>query len=201
MPTYVNNSRSCTGCLEALPTRKLLAAPCGHRYCPLCLRQLASTALENLEYFPAKCCRKEIPLEEVLSVMNCQNEKRYIEQWEEQAVLPQERVYCPRANCGRWINPKYQGKRPGTHVCPHCKTRICPRCRKLAHGQGQCLEDEDTRAVLRLAKKNMWQRCNRCHFVVDKIEGCNHIVCRCGHEFWYVDEWHCAGIATDRRLK
>jgi E3 ubiquitin-protein ligase RNF144 len=150
---------------------------------------MASTTLENPEQFPAKCCMKEIPLEMIISVMSSRNQKRYIAQSQEQAILPQERLYCPRATCGKWIHPKKKGSRPGTQVCPYCRAKVCSNCRDFAHSPWPCSEDENVRAVLRMAKENKWQRCARCHFVVEKVDGCNHISCLCGNQFWYVDEW------------
>jgi E3 ubiquitin-protein ligase RNF144 len=150
---------------------------------------MVSTALDNLELFPPKCCRKEIPLEGALSVVSSRNKKWYIAKSEEYAILPQDRVYCPRAMCGRWIHPKNKGKRPGIQVCPHCKAKVCSSCRDLAHGPSSCSDDEGLRGVLKMAKKNKWQRCPGCHFMVEKVAGCNHIFCIvCGKDFWYVDE-------------
>lgn len=41
---------------------------------------------------------------------------------------------------------------------------------------------------MELAKENNWQRCSSCLYVVEKVDGCNHMVCRCGNQFWYVDQ-------------
>ncbi|KAL2133794.1 hypothetical protein VTI74DRAFT_1651 [Chaetomium olivicolor] len=43
------------------------------------------------------------------------------------------------------------------------------------------------REVVRLAKRakgaNLFQFCQRCHRLVTRSEGCNHMTCICGHEF------------------
>ena len=133
--------------------------------------------------------------------MSFRNKKRYIAQSEEQAIPPQERVYCPRITCRRWIHPKNKGTPPGTQVCPHCRAKACCSCGDFAHGPWPCADDEGLMAVLRMAKENKWQRCTRCHFVVEKVDGCNHISCRCGNQFWYVDKCDCARAVANLRYK
>jgi hypothetical protein len=35
---------------------------------------------------------------------------------------------------------------------------------------------------------------SNCLYLVEKVDGCNHIVCRCGHRFWYVHVVHALPI-------
>ncbi|CAG7949114.1 unnamed protein product [Penicillium salamii] len=144
------------------------------------------TSLDNPEQFPVKCCREEIHLEDIVSTMGTRNRKRYISRTEEQAVPADERIYCPRATCGQWIHPNSKGPRPGTRLCTQCRAKVCCACREFAHGPWPCADDESLKTVLGMAKDNKWQRCTKCHYMVEKVDGCNHILCRCGHHFWYV---------------
>jgi hypothetical protein len=162
---------------------------------------MALVALENLELFPPKCCRREIPSERIVSVMSSRTKKRYIAKSEEQAIPSRDRIYCPRTRCGRWIHPKYKGSRPGTQVCPHCRTKVCVSCCELAHGILPCPDDESTKNVLKMAKKYKWQRCTKCGIVVEKVDGCNHIHCICGNDFWYVDFCCCVRPAANSEPK
>jgi hypothetical protein len=148
---------------------------------------MALTALENIDLFPVKCCRMEIPPKAVVTSLGSRNRKRYTSQLDEYAIPPSERLYCPRAPCARWINPKYQINRLKHQVCPFCRAKICPECRDLAHPPRNCSYDPELQSMLVLVKSENWQRCYGCHAVVEKIEhGCAHIVCRCRSEFWYV---------------
>ncbi|KAJ5373828.1 hypothetical protein N7517_005834 [Penicillium concentricum] len=167
----------CTGCFQKFPTGKLLTAPCEHQYCPSCLRRMSLTALNSPEMFPAKCCSQEIPTKAVVAVMNSQNKKRYIVRWEENNVPPLERLYCPRATCGGWIPPRSPGARLGYRVCPHCRAKVCSKCGDFFHLGWSCSHDSDTKATLRLAKENNWQRCSNCLYLVEKVDGCNHMIC------------------------
>lgn len=176
----------CTGCFQKVPTSKLLTAPCEHQFCPSCLRRMSSTALNSPEMFPAKCCFQEIPAKSLMEVMSSRNKKRYIIRWEENSIPAIERLYCPRARCGRWIPPKCSEARLGYCVCPHCRAKVCSKCGDLFHLGWSCSHDSETKATLELAKENNWQRCSNCLYLVEKVDGCNHIICRCGHQFWYV---------------
>ncbi|CAG8286910.1 unnamed protein product [Penicillium olsonii] len=147
---------------------------------------MGQVSLDTPELFPTKCCQEEIPMEEVVAVLGTRNRKRYISQAEEQAVPPEERMYCPRATCGQWIHPDSKGPRPGTRLCTHCRAKVCCACRDLAHGPWPCADDESLKTVLALAKDKKWQRCTKCHFIVEKVDGCNHISCRCGYHFCYI---------------
>ncbi|KAJ5400569.1 hypothetical protein N7465_011058 [Penicillium sp. CMV-2018d] len=167
----------CTGCFQKVPTSKLLTAPCGHQYCPSCLRRMSSTALSSPEMFPAKCCFQEIPAKALMEVMSPRNKKRYIVRWEENSIPPLERLYCPRERCGRWIPPKSSEARLGYCVCPNCRAKVCSKCGDLFHLAWSCSHDPETKATLELAKENNWQRCSNCLYLVEKVDGCNQIIC------------------------
>jgi E3 ubiquitin-protein ligase RNF144 len=167
-------------------TKKLLKVPCGHDFCFPCSRRMATTALDNLELFPARCCTREIPPKSIVAAMSSRNRKRYMYRWEEHKTSPIERLYCPRASCGQWIPFRSPGSRLGHIVCPYCRAKICPNCRDFHHFGWSCSHSPEIRAVLELARENNWQRCSNCLYLVEKVDGCNHIVCRCGSQFWYV---------------
>ncbi|CAG8143619.1 unnamed protein product [Penicillium nalgiovense] len=147
---------------------------------------MSSTALKNPDMFPAKCCFQEIPTKALVEVMSPRNRKRYILRWEENNIPPLERLYCPRATCSRWIPPKSTETRLGYRVCPHCRAKVCSKCGDLFHLGWSCSKDSEIKAMLQLAKDNNWQRCSNCLYLVEKVDGCNHIVCRCGHRFCYL---------------
>lgn len=167
----------------------MTTAPCGHKYCTHCMRRMATIVLDNPEMFPAKCCSKEIPPKAIVSAINSRNKKRYIVLWEEQKLTPLERLYCPQAACRRWIPPRSPGSRLGYVVCPHCRTKVCPSCREFFHIGWSCSHDHEMKRVLQMAKDNNWQRCPHCLHLVEKVDGCNHMRCRCGRQFWWVEEY------------
>lgn len=48
----------------------------------------------------------------------------------------------------------------------------------------------DDNGVNFLEDRFNFRRCGKCRFVVEKNQGCNHMTCRCGHQFCY----SCGGL-------
>lgn len=176
--------RECVACTKQVRKSKLVTAPCGHIFCPRCLCKMGVIALQNIERFPVRCCSQEIPVEKVASAMDARGGQLYTSRAEEHAVPPAERWYCPHTTCGRFIAPRYIKTNSKTQTCPHCRATICTSCHDLAHIDGGCATDPALRPLLEMARRNHWQRCYNCHALVWKIDGCNHMRCRCGAHFW-----------------
>jgi E3 ubiquitin-protein ligase RNF144 len=62
--------------------------------------------------------------------------------------------------------------------CPKCRVKFCKEC-ELPEHRGPC--DANFQKMFK-----GWKRCPKCHVFIEKTEGCNHMVCRCNHEFCYV---------------
>lgn len=100
-----------------------------------------------------------------------------------------ERIYCPMVNCGEFIPKPVQvdEKNPFEVFCPKCRTRVCTTCKQRAHHVGKdCPQDWALEAVLRMGKNAGWRRCYKCRSLVELVQGCSHITCRCKAEFCYV---------------
>ena len=179
-------SRTCVCCNEQVQTTRIVFGPCEHKYCTRCIRTMASLAMEDKSRFPIKCCSEEIPAKRIASALNSRNRKIYLAQRAEYEFPPSERWYCPHPNCCRWIHPRDLISRSKPLKCPHCRATICIKCRDLAHGERECVIDDTLPNILAVARRNHWQRCFRCHALVEKTGGCIHMKCICKAEFWYV---------------
>lgn len=78
-----------------------------------------------------------------------------------------------------------------TMVCPCCRTTICLLCRQ-SHLGLSCEQhrwnqriDLDFNKFVECIRKHELKKCPKCQSWVEKSEGCNHMVCRCRHEFCY----------------
>ena len=182
----LTSPRPCISCLRKTPTTRLVVAPCQHHYCSDCLCRMGKMALKDLDSFPVRCCGQEISVKKVVSNMQGPERDTYRKRSEEYALPPPERWYCPFPNCGQWIHPRNLTTRSNPLKCPHCDVAICVDCRDLAHQGRNCAKDPGLAAILSLARDKNWQRCFNCGFVVEKLDGCTHIVCKCRAEFWYV---------------
>ncbi|CAL5088201.1 unnamed protein product [Urochloa decumbens] len=99
----------------------------------------------------------------------------------ERAVGPA-RARCPYRDCGELVVLDAAADGAGTEArCPTCSRAFCLQCEEPwdeSHAGGWC-------AMSRLAAGRNWTRCPSCRAMVDKIDGCRRIVCRCGTAFCY----------------
>ena len=67
-----------------------------------------------------------------------------------------------------------------TYVCNTCNiAEMCTLCSSNSH-EGPCNTDEDTQT------ESMLHRCPSCNIGLEKIDGCNHITCKCRIQFCWV---------------
>mmetsp|Transcript_19579 Transcript_19579/g.45591 ORF Transcript_19579/g.45591 Transcript_19579/m.45591 type:complete len:120 (+) Transcript_19579:497-856(+) len=74
-----------------------------------------------------------------------------------------------------------------THKCPWHEGRTCEE-------YDQDGDNSEEVALLQLMGSSRFQRCPRCNHGVEKVSGCDHMTCCCGHEFC----WKC--LATYKGL-
>ena len=60
-------------------------------------------------------------------------------------------------------------------------------CKRAAHPLGQdCPDDAELEAVLKMGERSGWRRCYKCRTLVELVQGCTHITCRCKAQFCYI---------------
>lgn len=59
-------------------------------------------------------------------------------------------------------------------TCPSCEKTTCTTCKSAAH-TGDCLDDTALQQLLDTAGNEQWQRCYKCHHLVELEQGCKHI--------------------------
>ncbi len=77
-------------------------------------------------------------------------------------------------------------------LCDACNGRTCVTCMVVFHDGRTCREfgqemrrrDGDSAASLQLIER-VCSRCPKCRWPIEKAEGCDHMTCRCGHQFCY----------------
>lgn len=117
--------------------------------------------------------------------------------------------WCPRAACGAVVRLDFadQGKdfaldaaRAGRALdasCPACGEAFCWACGGGAHEPASCVHARAWGALTRAAAEDAagfsheWvaqhtKLCPQCRNPIEKNSGCNHMTCRCGHEFCWV---------------
>jgi hypothetical protein len=162
---------------------------CGHRYCSGCLRHYLASAPET-KTFPLVClgdeaaCNIPISLPLIRQFMTPQAFQALVEA-AFRSYLDQ---YCKTPDCQQIYRHSSETR---ILQCPSCFSRICLACDDESHEGMTCQERRDQKnASVQDRLFNEWaeehgKRCPECRSVIEKIDGCNHITCRCGaHICW-----------------
>ncbi|KAJ5399677.1 hypothetical protein N7465_010166 [Penicillium sp. CMV-2018d] len=171
--------RECVACSESYPESGMIRSSCSHIYCQGCVTHLLQNSLADESLFPPRCCRLPLPLEASRGIIDADLWARFEEKKIEHG--DKHRTYCSDPDCSRYILPSHVRGTIGT--CRVCNRQTCTLCKNIAH-RGECVDDRIE--VLKLGKAKGWQRCLNCSHLVELRSGCNHITCRCRHEFCYV---------------
>jgi len=195
-PPFLDQSQTCPLCFEE-PTQAFTLA-CQHVYCTGCLKHMLISATDGGN-IPICCiggagrCKTPIPLpviERFLSPARLtqllENSFRvYLEQ------CPNEFRFCPTPDCTQIYRVSKEGS--GVIQCPACLIETCSHCHTPPHHGLTCEENTligsksgQEQLLERWAKGNSnVRKCPDCGIFIEKIDGCNHIHCRCGgHVCW-----------------
>ena len=139
-------------------------------------------AVQDESLMPPRCCGQKIPIH--FPRMTLTEKQTFEEKLLEYSTV--DRLYCSRPTCSTFIPPQTIVNSIGT--CPKltCRTQTCSMCKAASHGNLDCPKDTATAAVLDVAKQEGWTRCYRCRVLVELVQGCYHMTCRCRAEFCYL---------------
>ncbi|PVF94533.1 hypothetical protein CPB86DRAFT_713064, partial [Serendipita vermifera] len=159
---------------------------CGHVYDIECLALVVQVSLKHT-ILPT-CCGQFIPTRRFLHLLSYGLKKQFVEKEMEMMIDPSERLYCPKMDCLAFVGAVEADESPDVQNCPKCFTEICTRCRPSKFSptcQPYHVDDLHDCEVLKVGRREGWQRCYQCRSMVEILEGCNHITCRCSAEFCY----------------
>jgi len=175
----------CISCFDEVTLNKVLRAPCKHTYCPSCLAVLVNESIKDESRFPVRCCKKKVPTTRILKRLEDQDVKRNVSAKMREYATPQiERLYCSTKECSTFLGATSSFGFQSVS-CPTCQKVSCKWCRRPMHKGSPCVDDDATQELRRAAKKKGWQTCPGCKAVVQRMSGCNSIICRCGINFCY----------------
>lgn len=97
-------------------------------------------------------------------------------------------ITCPSPNCFVELKPKQL-----QHILPKqvtfrwrsliCESSISLKFMSYARKLFQNFKLD--KSLVELAKKERWRRCPKCSFYIERSEGCDNMLCRCGCRFCY----------------
>ncbi|KAJ4308978.1 hypothetical protein N0V84_011773 [Fusarium piperis] len=166
---------------------------CGHTYCADCLRSLTHAAMADESSMPPRCCAQPLPGSIIKDLLSRDAQQEFLKAIIQYSTPWQARIFCPNPSCGEFIPPHYKldPKYPFNVTCRKCNTRACLMCKRNAHPTGKdCPEDWELDQVLKMGDKAGWRRCYKCRNLVELVEGCTHMTCRCKAQFCYI----CGGV-------
>lgn len=171
----------CTICMDEMDSPVRIAF-CGHTACNECFTQHCTTARQA--QFPLRCfgqdCDNLIPVQQFRQALSKEDFDTMVQQslrnHFERNVLTYAK--CAGADCHFF----YPITDPGDpHTCPQCLIVNCPKCKDEYHFDETCADYQDRKAGhLQALEEAMLQfgakRCKNCGAIIEKLEGCNHIV-------------------------
>ncbi|CAH8353671.1 unnamed protein product [Eruca vesicaria subsp. sativa] len=170
---------------------------CSHLFCKACLLEQLEVSMRNFDAFPILCSHTDCGAPIVLADMR--------------ALLSQEKLdelfraslssfvttsdgnfrFCSTPDCPsvyRVAGPRESGE---PFICGACNSETCRRCHLEYHPYITCerykLFKEDPDMSLKdWAKGKNVKECPFCKSTIEKSEGCNHLLCRCGKHICWV---------------
>src|SRR5208282_2454840 len=93
----------CVACGDAFRLPEVIRCPCGHLYCPECLKSLFVRSTTDETLFPPRCCSQTIPL----SAVKVKLDDEALLSFNSAAIefTTTNRTYCALKDCGKFIPP------------------------------------------------------------------------------------------------
>ena len=162
----------CRACATQFPPAKLIQLRCDDRYCHSCLQRLFEMAMKDETLYPPRCHGIPIPIKTVKRHLPRSLLRKFQEMKPELSC--RDKTYCHLPTCSTFIAPHSIHNEQA--ICQKCRAVTCNNCRKAWHF-GPCIEDQ-AEDFFKLLRSTHWKRCPECRRVVEKTDGCNHVVCR-----------------------
>ncbi|KAK1439472.1 hypothetical protein QVD17_05290 [Tagetes erecta] len=192
--TASSQTPSCSICLCDVEDGYRLEK-CNHEFCRSCLVEQIESAIKNLgKSFPIRCAHegcgamllvpdlKALVLPDKLDELFRSSLGSFVE-----SSFGKYR-FCPSVDCPN-VYQVTDDERP--FVCGACSVETCSRCHLEYHQLISCemymelKRDPDLSLKEWMKGKEDVRKCPVCQLTIEKIEGCNHMECRCGiHMCW-----------------
>lgn len=187
----------CSICLCELEEPQRLEG-CGHEFCRTCLLEQCESAMKSYDGFPLVCahegCKSPLLLADLKFLLgNAKLEELF------RASLGAfvsssggAYRYCPTPDCPSIYKVADPSVPVGLFVCGACSAETCTKCHLEYHPLISCelykeFKDHPDSSLLEWKKdKEHVKNCPSCGYTIEKVDGCNHIECKCGKHICWV---------------
>lgn len=188
LDTNNNEDRVCRICFDEKKGHEFCTLSCcGHNTsCVECLEEMIHTSLQERQTTNIRCpnqnCARAISQRNVRKILrnNPDLHRRYND-IVEQEWLNKNGIHCPTPNCPYTFIKKNGLK---SLKCPQCKQTHCAKCLNKHPINISC--DKAATGANDQWKKQNTKQCPQCKVDIQKNEGCNHMTCKCKHQFCWV---------------
>ncbi|KAJ6420760.1 hypothetical protein OIU84_028175 [Salix udensis] len=193
---YEDDNIACPICLCEVEDCYQLEA-CGHKFCQSCLVEQLESAMRGRDGFPVGCahegCGMHIWLTDLKSLLPYEKLEDLFRASLSAFVASSGGTYrfCPSPDCPS-VYRVASGMVGDLFVCGACYADTCTRCHVEYHPFVSCekyrelKEDPDMSLKEWCKGKEHVKNCPVCRYTVEKVDGCNHIECRCGKHICWV---------------
>ncbi|MFC1842378.1 RBR family RING finger protein [Candidatus Dependentiae bacterium] len=192
--------KECGICMDDKNQEDFVRLECGHDgFCKGCLGGVIDTAIKDKKTVNVlRCpqCPHIITHQEIVKITNNYNKLNQIDniQLKEGVKKVNGIRFCPTPDCKYcWV---VDNGSIGTVACPMCNQQCCSNCCFPHSFNMSCEEHKKMRDSNKSGNNDTWiedqinkgkmRRCPGCRAPIEKNEGCNHMTCKCGHEFCWV---------------
>lgn len=176
---------------------------CPHSFCRSCLVEQCESAIKSQDSFPICCthegCRVPILLTDLRSLL-CGDKLEELFRAALGAYVASsggKYRFCPSPDCPAVYQVADPGMPGEPFVCGACYAETCTRCHLEHHPYISCeryreFKDDPDSSLKEWCKgKEHVKHCPVCGYTIEKVDGCNHIECRCGkHICWNCLEFY-----------
>ncbi|KAH7285182.1 hypothetical protein KP509_33G016900 [Ceratopteris richardii] len=191
--TEAVNALDCSICLCEVEEKYNLAG-CGHGFCRVCIKEQIMSAIRHREGFPLTCaypmCSQKLLLVdfEALLTTDQQEDLQRASLCAFVASSNGKYKFCVTPDCPSVYRVTEESK---LFNCAACAIRLCTRCNSEYHPGLSCTEyaafklDPDLSLKSWCHGKQHVKCCPSCGSTIEKVEGCNHVLCNCkAHLCW-----------------
>ncbi|KAK5136766.1 hypothetical protein LTR08_002062 [Meristemomyces frigidus] len=111
----------CAACNDSKGADDVNQVPCQHYYCDTCLSDLFRAATVDESLYPPRCCRQDIPYEDISRYLP--GELRTLFEGKREELDDKNRLYCRVPTCSAYIGNATRDSDKGT--CPTCAAQTC----------------------------------------------------------------------------